>query len=133
MIGQQKSIRTLYHQNQDLIEKPVSLFKTQMLIRIIFKFLEKHKCPGIAFIFFSRAPDMFLMSSHVKKKTGLYDDLYFYLVCFTFSISYSVLPFHLVFQFLHLSFLFLFDVLYQIFIKCGRKAFVYTHIYMKYA
>ena len=31
---------------------------------------------------------------------------YFYLVCFTFSISYSVLPFHLVYvlQFLHLFF-----------------------------
>ena len=34
----------------------------------------------------------------------------FYLVCFTFSISYSVLPFHLVyvFQYLHLSFFFSF-------------------------
>ena len=33
---------------------------------------------------------------------------YFYLVYFTFSISYSVLPFHLVYasQFLHLSFFF---------------------------
>ena len=32
---------------------------------------------------------------------------YFYLVCFTFSISYSVFPFHLVYvlQFLHLFFL----------------------------
>ena len=49
---------------------------------------------------------------------------YFYLVCFTFSISYSVLPFHLVYvlQFLHLSF---FNVLSQAFIKCSRKAFVY--------
>ena len=35
---------------------------------------------------------------------------YFYLVCFSFSISYSVLPFHLVYvsQFLHLSFFLMF-------------------------
>ena len=35
--------------------------------------------------------------------TGLYGNLLIYLVCFTFSISYSVLPFHLVYvlQFLH--------------------------------
>ena len=35
---------------------------------------------------------------------------YFYLVCFTFSISYSGLPFHLVyiFQFLHLFFFLMF-------------------------
>ena len=52
---------------------------------------------------------------------------YFYLVCFTLSISYSGLPFHLVyiFQFLRL---FLFDVLSQAFIRCSRKAFVYTYI-----
>ena len=49
---------------------------------------------------------------------------HFYLVCFTFSISCSVLPFHLVyvFQFLHL-FIF-FNVLSQAFINCNRKAFV---------
>ena len=53
---------------------------------------------------------------------------YSYLVCFTFSISYSVLPFHLVyvFQFLHL-FLF-FNVLSQAFIKHSRKVYVYTYI-----
>ena len=54
---------------------------------------------------------------------------YFYLVCCTFSISYSVLPFHLVyvFQFLHLFWVFFFwwgGVLSQVFIKCSRKAFV---------
>ena len=54
---------------------------------------------------------------------------YFYLVCFTLSISYSVLPFHLVYvlQFLHLLFSF-FDVLSQAFIKYSRKAFVYIYI-----
>ena len=58
---------------------------------------------------------------------------YFDLGCFSFSISYSVLPFHLVyvFQFLHLfSFFFFFDVLSQAFIKCSRKAFVYIYINM---
>ena len=58
----------------------------------------------------------------------------FYLVCFTFSISYLVLPFHLVYvlQFPHL-FIF-FDVLSQVFIKYSRKAFVYIynmHIYFR--
>ena len=55
---------------------------------------------------------------------------YFYLVCFTFYISYSVLPFHLVYilQFLH-PFNF-FDVLSQAFIKYSRKAFVYICINM---
>jgi len=95
-----------------------------MHIRIILVFFEKYKCPGIAF---------FLQSSRYVsneqpwlKATGLYDDLLLYLGCFTFSISYSVLPFHLVyvFQFLHL----LFCVLSQAFIKCSRKAFVYMYI-----
>ena len=46
---------------------------------------------------------------------------YFYLVCFTFPISYSVLRIHLVYvpQFLHLSFFF--NVLSQAFIKCSTK------------
>ena len=49
------------------------------------------------------------------KTTGLYDNLSFYIVCFTFSISYSVFPFRLVYvlQFLHLFFFF--DVLSQAF------------------
>ena len=49
---------------------------------------------------------------------------YFYLVCYTFSISYSVLPFHLacVFQFLRF-----FNVLSQAFIKYSRKAVVYIY------
>ena len=51
----------------------------------------------------------------------------FYLACFTFSISYSVLPFHLVyvFQFPHLLF---FYVLYQALIKHSRKVIVYIYI-----
>ena len=55
---------------------------------------------------------------------------YFYLVCFTFFISYSVLPFHLVYilQFLHLFFFF--DVLSQAFIKCSKTAFVCIDINM---
>ena len=55
---------------------------------------------------------------------------YFYIVCFTFSIFYSVLPFHLVyvFQFLHLFFFFFFfDVLYQACIKHSRKVIVYIY------
>ena len=51
---------------------------------------------------------------------------YFYLVHFTFPVSYSVIPFHLVyvFQFLHLFFV----GLSQEFIKWSRKAFIYIYI-----
>jgi len=35
-----------------------------MHIRIIWEFVEKYKCPGIVFGG-ARAPDMFLMSSHI--------------------------------------------------------------------
>ena len=65
-----------------------------------------------------------------KNNWTIWGSFYFYLVCLTFSISYSVLPFHLVdvFQFLQL-FIF-FDVLSQAFIKHSRKAFVYIHIYI---
>ena len=60
-------------------------------------------------------------------KTGPYDDLLL-LSSFTFSISYSVLPFHLdyVFQFLHLFF----DVFSEAFSK-HRKAFVFIFIYLE--
>ena len=98
-----------------------------MHIRNILKFFEKYKCPRIAFS--SRTPDMFPMSNQLDHMMIFY----FYLVCFNFSISYSVLPVHLVYvlQFLHhfslsLSlFFFFFYVLPQAFIKCSRKAFVY--------
>ena len=50
---------------------------------------------------------------------------YFYLVCFTFSISYSVLPFHLVYFPISPS-VFFFYVLSQA--KYSRKAFAYTYI-----
>ena len=58
---------------------------------------------------------------------------YFYLVSFTYSISYSVLPFHLVYilQFMHLFFFF--DVLSQAFIKYSRKKFsLHMYKYVQY-
>jgi len=48
------------------------------------------------YFYFTRAPDMFLMSSHIYKQLDYMRIFYFYLVCFTFSISYTVLPFCLV-------------------------------------
>ena len=87
-----------------------------MHIRIILKVLEKYKYS--VSLFCSRAPDMFLMSSHCMMI------LYFYLVCFTFSISYSVLPFHFSLCSPISPSLLFFDVLSQAFIKCNRKAFV---------
>ena len=50
----------------------------------------------------------------------------FYLVCFTFSISYSVLPFHVVYVF-NFSSSFL-DVLSQTCIMYSRKAVVHIYI-----
>ena len=47
-----------------------------MHIRITLEFFKKDKCQGI--VFFSKAPDVILMRSHIKKKkkkTELYDDL----------------------------------------------------------
>ena len=51
----------------------------------------------------------------------------FYLICFTFSIPYSMLPFHLVydFQFLHLFFV----VLSEAFIKCSNSVFLIAIYY----
>ena len=51
---------------------------------------------------------------------------YFYLVCFTSSISYSVLPFHLVYvlQFLHLFLMFFLNSLSSVVEKL-----LYTYIY----
>ena len=50
-------------------------------------------------LFFSKAPDAYLMSSHVYKQLYYMMIFHFYLVCFTFSISYSVLSFYLVYVF----------------------------------
>ena len=47
-------------------------------------------------VVFARAPDKFLMSNHVQKQLDYMSIFYFYLVCFTFYSSYSLLPFHLV-------------------------------------
>ena len=68
----EKNNRTLYHQNWDLIEKPVITFKIQMHIRIILKYFEKYKCSSIAF--FSRASDVSNEQSCLKA-IGLHDDL----------------------------------------------------------
>ena len=56
----------------------------------------------------------------LKKQLGYMMIFYFYLACFTFPISYSVLRIHLVYvpQFLRLFFL---NVLSQAFIKCSTK------------
>ena len=62
------------------------------------------------------------------KTTGLYNDFFLNIVCFTFTISYPALPFHLVYvlQLPHL--LVLFDVLSQGFIKHSRTVSEYIFI-----
>ena len=59
--------------------------------------------------FFLQSSRCVSKSSHVLKQLDYMMIIYFYLICFTFSISYSVLPFHLVyvFQYLHLLFFFM--------------------------
>ena len=126
MIGQQKNNRTLYKLSFN--RKTCNHFlKSRCISELSWNFLKNTNVQ--VFLFFSRAPDIFLMSSHALDYMTLF---YFYLVSFTFSISYSVLPFQVVyvFQFLHLFFFF--DVLSQAFIKCSRKAFLHTYINSMY-
>ena len=71
-------------------------------------FLKKYKCPDII-SFSSKAQDVILMSSHVSKEQGYMMIFLLLSSCFTLSISYSVLPFHIVYAFQspHLFFLLL--------------------------
>ena len=119
-----KNNRTLYHQNWDLIEKPVITFKIQMHIRSTLKFFEKYKCSSIAF--FSKAPDVSNEQSCLKT-IGLHDLLllpslfhFFYFIISTpisFRLCSPISP----------TLFFSFDVLFQVFIKCSGKAFVYMY------
>ena len=112
-----------------------------MHIRIILKFFEKYKCSSIVFLL--QNSRYVSNEQPCLKATGLYDDVLFWmafhcpLVPFTFSVSCSVLLFHRAY-FSNFStsvsssssFFFFFDVLYQAFIKCSRKALVYIYINM---
>ena len=62
-----------------------------MHIRIILGFSEKYKCPSS--VFFPQAPNVILRNSMFKNNQQLDYIMifYFYLACFTFFISYSVL------------------------------------------
>ena len=100
MIGiQQKNCRILCYQHYHLIDKPVITFY------------------GCEFICISELSWNFLknINAQVIEFFSFLSFFYFYLVCFTFSISYSGLQFHLVsvFQFLLLFFFFFLDVLSQ--------------------
>ena len=100
-------------------------FKSRCISELFWKFLKNTNVQVL--FFFPKAPDMFLKSSHVQKHLDYIMIICFYLVCFTFSILYSVLPFQLVyiFHFLHLFFYFCyFSSLYQ----HSRKTFVYIYI-----
>ena len=112
MIGiQQKNCRILCYQHYHLIDKPVITFY------------------GCEFICISELSWNFLknINAQVIEFFSFLSFFYFYLVCFTFSISYSGLQFHLVsvFQFLLLFFFFFF---WMFFLKNSRKAFVCIYI-----
>ena len=74
--------------------------------RIVLEVFEKSKCSGIAVLQSSRCVSN---EQPCLKTIGLYDDLLLLLICFTCSISYLLLPFHLVYLFQFLC-LFLFFV-----------------------
>ena len=101
-------------------------------IRIILEFFEEYKCPGIVFLF------LFCQSSRCDsneepclKRLDYMMIFYLYLVCFTFSILYSGLPFHLV-CFPIFPSLFFSVFLSQAFFKFSRNVYVYiqTDIYI---
>ena len=82
------------------------------------------------YLFFSKAPDMFLMSSCVLKKAGLYDDLLFlsslfHFFYFIFSVSISM---KLCFPISPSLLLLLFLMFSQTFVRHGRKTFGYIYI-----
>ena len=79
-------------------------------------------------LFYFLHSSRYLSNEHpCLKTTVLYDDLLLYLVCFTFSISYSVLPFQLVCFRISPSPFFL-DVLSQAFIRHGSLIYIYIYI-----
>ena len=106
-----------------------------MHIRIFLELFEKYKCSGIElrYCFFGGGGGQ--SSRYVSneqpclKTTGLYEDLLLS-SSLTFSMSYSVLPFHLVCFPISPSLFFL--MFTQAFIKCSRKAFVYIYINSMY-
>ena len=83
-------------------------------------FSEEYKCPGI--VLFSKASDMILMSSHVKKQLLLYDDLLSKLFHFFNFIFKAPISFNLGFPISVPVFLIF---LSQAFIKYSRKYFVH--------
>ena len=128
MIGQQKNYRILYHPNHHVIEKNCNHFlKPRWYQNYLGIFWEIQM--SRYYFYFTRAPDMFLRSSHIYKQLDDMRIFSFCLVCFTFSISYSEFPFHLI-LFSNFSISSFFYVLSQAFIKNSKKAFVY--LYIKY-
>ena len=93
-----------------------------MHIRIILEPFEKYNYSVIIFLLQSTRYVSNEQPCMLKKQLDYMRIFYFYLVCFTFSISYSMLPFHLacVFQ----SIFYFFSVLSQAFINCNRKSLV---------
>ena len=93
MTDQQKNNRILDHQNYHLIGKPVVTFKNPDEYQNYLGICWKIQMPRYYFYLLSCR-----YVSNEKpgvKATGLCDDLLF-LSSFTFSVSYSMLPFHVV-------------------------------------
>ena len=108
------------HKESDTTEWPNN-------IRIILEFFEEYKCPGIVFLFlFCQSSRCDSKEEPCLKQLDYMTIFYLYLVCFTFSISYSGLPFHLV-CFPIFPSLFFSVFLSQAFFKFSRNVYVYIH------
>ena len=123
MIGQQKNNRILYHQNYHLIEDPGILFKIHTHT-IFWKIQMSRYC-----FFFHQSSRYVSNEQPHLKTTGLCEELLLYRVCFTFSISYSVLPFHLVYFPISSSLLFFYIFFLKPLSSIVEK-FFYTFIYI---
>ena len=99
----------------------VHFLKSRWTLELSWKFFEKYKCPGT--VFSPKLQMWFYWVAMFKKQLDYTMIFYLYLVCFIFSPSYSMFPFHLVHVFQHLHFFLV--VLSQVFIKSSRKAFLY--------
>ena len=86
------------------LRQPSKKKKSNTCAFVFFKKFQDNSAMHLDFKIFSKTPDIFLITSHVLKQLDYL--MIFYLVCFTFSVSHSVISFHLVhvFQSLHLFF-----------------------------
>ena len=97
-ICQQKNNRTLLSPKLQLNRKTCNHFlKSRGISELPQNFFEKYKYLHIPFFSLQSSRYVFNEQPCLKKQRDYMTIFYFYLVCFTFPISYSMIPFHLCF------------------------------------